>query len=468
MKRYDKNEDQVFYKYGLPLNESQIDDPEICDFYRKVFLVASFPVDFLDEVAEAICLGRKIDEELFSDTNSLFENNTTTLKTALEFIKNWIQLKKGKMRLPELYEFKTFHKIPDDDMDPIITDIASNLYNTPARIKSYLDTIVIGQEEAKKVMSISFYIHLVRIGKIRSVFDNDREYLLENFPKPNILISGSTGSGKTFIITTLCNLFRIPFIKIDCSSLVSSGYVGNNLNTYLKMLIDKHGLDKARQAILYFDEFDKVSEANIGRNGSIGGIELQQEFLTLLEDKYLTVRKEKSGDDHWQLDSGNLMLVFSGSFSGIESIIKKRIQDKSNFSGLGYHKNEQPIIENPIKKLNFDDLIKFGIIPELVGRIGFIAVLDKLTKEELISIIKKSKNNVLDQYNNYFRFTHDELIIKDEVYDLIAEESLRRNIGARALNGVIFQLLRDLLYESVNTEVQTFVIDADYFRLKVC
>lgn len=461
------NDDTHLYKYGLPVTKSQYDDPFIWDIYRKLYLTATFHFDFIFQIARDIYNDKEIDPELIAQLNSVYKYNETLPERALEYLETWMRNIPGKLTPLEITEFQQFHHLTEKMVSTYLTNTISELYNSPAKIKAYLDSFVVGQEDAKRILCVGFYIHLVRIGKIRSVDLTLQDQLLDNFPKPNILVSGSTGSGKTFIISSLCNLFNIPFIKIDCSSLVSSGYVGHNLNTYLKTLIDKHGLDKAKESIIYFDEFDKISEKNIGRDGSVGGVELQQEFLTLLEDKQIHVLKEKGSDDGYYLNSNNLMLIFSGSFAGIDSIIKKRIQKIENTPSIGFTKKAINKEENLLKKMNFDDLMKFGIIPELVGRIGFIAVLDKLTTDELVTILKQKKSNILEQYHNYFRFNQDQLVIEEDVYELIADEALRRNIGARALQGVIFQLLSDMLFESVNNSSETFVIDKHFFKQRI-
>ncbi len=161
------------------------------------------------------------------------------------------------------------------------------------------------------------------------------------------------------------------------------------------------------------------------------------------------------------------MLVFAGSFAGVERIIEKRLSTKHGYNSIGYAKKEKPRDLNLLKKIVPDDLVKFGIIPELVGRIGFIAILDTLTKDELVKIMKMSKDNILEQYINYFKFNNDTLVIENEVYELIAEEAIKRKTGARALQGVILQLFRDLLFETVNEKPETYIIDTNFFHKKI-
>jgi ATP-dependent Clp protease ATP-binding subunit ClpX len=459
------------YLYGMKIWEPALNDDLVVEVYRKIFLSAAFSLDEMDEIAEAV-LGYRIEQNIdfLNALDELYKFRAEFNLGASMSLEYIVRERGENFTLEELIEFKEFHKIEDNKFNDIVSEVfytVRDYYNTPAKIKAFLDTRVIGQEDAKKILSICFYIHLIRIGYIQPNNTKGFVFSADAFPKPNLLLSGSTGSGKSFLINTLCDFFKLPFIRIDCSSLVSSGYVGNNLNTYLRSLVDRYGKKKAEKAILFFDEFDKISEYNIGRHGSVGGVELQQEFLVLLEDKKINVIAERSSTISCVLNSENMMLVFAGSFAGVERIIEKRLNKKHGYGSIGYTKKEKPKGFNLLKKIDPDDLIKFGIIPELVGRIGFIAVLDTLKKEELVQIMKTSKNNILEQYINYFKFNNDTIVIKDEVYELIAEEAIKRKTGARALQGVIMQLFRDLLFETVNDKSETHVIDADYFHQKI-
>jgi ATP-dependent Clp protease ATP-binding subunit ClpX len=220
---------------------------------------------------------------------------------------------------------------------------------------------------------------------------------------------------------------------------------------------------------VYFDEFDKVSEQMYGRKeGSVGGVELQQEFLALLEDKERVITRTgyEAGEKHQLLNTANIMFIFSGSFAGIENIIERRAGEKKSSLGFRQNADKDNNKQSILHQVTFDDVIKFGIIPELAGRIGFIGVLDKLTKNDLISIMKSAKGNILNQYNNFFLYHFDKLVIKEEVYELIAEEVVKRNIGARALNGVIIELLQDMLFKAPNEFEEVFTVDKDYFYSK--
>jgi len=467
-------------EYGLPVL-THLSKKKIHTLYRLLFLASIYTAREADKIVKGIYLkgtkGKDLDE-LIQNLESVVEFDMDTKNEATERklkicdkVKDWI-LCFPDLSGKDLKEYFDFHRFDNHEILDILSYRINYRFRTPKELKEYLDTIVIAQESAKKVLSFAFYLHLVRIGKIKPAIHISKDIEAGNMPdlpKPNILLVGPTGSGKTLIIRSLCNAFCIPFIKVDCSALTSSGYVGNGLNDYLKILINRFGIDEAGKAVIYFDEFDKLSELHFGRSsGSVGGIELQQEFLSLLEDDVRVITRSgfEEGDKQQLFKTQNLMFVFSGSFAGIEPIIESRLGDKQ--SKLGFKKPGQARKneESVFKKVNFDDLIKFGIIPELAGRVGFIGVLDKLVKEDIIAIMKNANGNIFTQYNNYFLHHFDKLIIEDEVYSLIADEVIKRNIGARALTGVTIELLQDLLYEAPNEFEEEFRIDAEFFKTK--
>ena len=466
--------------YGLPVL-SHLNKKTIHSLYRLLFLASLYTAREADQIIKSIYSKKRKNKdlsELIKNLESVIEFDKDVKKSTNERkIKIYSKVKDWILCFPDLSgkdlkEYFDFHGFDKNEIYDIISYRINYRFRTPRELKEYLDTIVIAQESAKKVLSFGFYLHLIRIGKLKPAIHISKDIedvTLPLLPKPNILLMGPTGSGKTLIIRSLCEAFCIPFIKIDCSALISSGYVGNGLNDYLKILIKRYGEEEAGKAVIYFDEFDKLSELHYGRtSGSVGGIELQQEFLSLLEDEVRVITRTgyENGDKQQMFKTRNLMFVFSGSFAGIEPIIEKRLggkQSKLGFKKPGQDRRDE---ESVFKKVNFDDLIKFGIIPELAGRVGFIGVLDKLVKEDIIEIMKNANENIFTQYNNYFLHHFDKLIIEEEVYELIADEVIKRNIGARALNSVAIELLQDLLYKAPNEFEEEFRIDAKYFKTK--
>ena len=465
---------------GLPVF-THLEEKFLSQLYQLLFLTSQYSATEVNEIVRNMYEHKKSEEELNDLVSNLEasvefdrdpENDTKERdETICEKAKEWLKYF-PEITDKELQLYFKFHRLEEFQINVILAQRNFEKFRSPKDIKEYLDTIVISQDKAKKVLCFGFYLHLIRIGKLKPIIQLDKaadDPTLPDLPKPNLLLLGPTGSGKTLIIKTLCNLFNIPIVKVDCSSLTSSGYVGNNLNDYLKILINTHGIKNAETAVVYFDEFDKVSELLYARpGGSVGGVELQQEFLSLLEDKERVITRTgaETGEKQQVFKIQNLMFIFSGSFAGIEPIIEKRLGERQNV--LGFRKNSIPDHEKEsiLHKVNFEDVIKFGIIPELAGRIGFMGVLDKLSKEEFITIMKNSKGNILSQYNNFFLHHFDKLIIKEEVYELMADEIMKRNIGARALNGVLIELLQDFLFQAPNEFEEEFVVDVDYFKKK--
>jgi ATP-dependent Clp protease ATP-binding subunit ClpX len=473
--------------YGIKLNPvifQHIAESEVKDICRLLFLNVDFPIDKTKQILNRIETDKTFDvlriKQLLQqqlDERLDFLKSTATTITLIPKIEEWSTV----FEMPnhaELNELIEFYGIEDDEVLKISRMSLMNKIHSPADLKAMLDEYVIGQEEAKKSISFAFYLHLLRIHELTpSIYKITRASRLNDsveLPKPTMMLIGPTGSGKTFILTQLCSKFGIPFVRIDCASLVASGYVGNNLNDSLFQLLRStdYNIEKASTAVIYFDEFDKISESQIGRSGSVGGIELQQEFLSVIENKELFIKPPRdSREEKAQLlPSKNLMFVFSGSFAGMEKSINKRLNlkdvivEKVGFKRTNHASDDKLSLAEPLLVANHQDLIDFGIIPELVGRVNFIVPLHKLTKSDIISIIKESKLSPLKPYQNFFYIHYDELIIEEEVYELMAEEILKKGTGARAILSVLQALLKDYLYDSPDNEFTKYTVTAEYFN----
>ncbi len=372
----------------------------------------------------------------------------------------------------EIHKYFLYHGAIFDDVIPGLSSAKPLQKNSPSSIKALLDRRVIGQEQAKKTLSFAMYLHLLRTGETRPEITSNPAYNLPTpaeeklvLPKPTVLLVGPTGSGKTFILKTLCELFNIPFIKVDCASMTSAGYVGKGLDDYMQELYEKcdHDVRKMERSIIYFDEIDKLSEHHYDRgSGSVGGRELQQEFLTFLEDKEIFFQQRKPNNGSVRFNAENLMFVFSGSFKGIEKIIQARSKTGASV-GFGTQSNGDDEKSDWLSKVRHGDLIEFGIIDELVGRLNYIVPLHSLSPQDVKKILLEAEGSPLQAYKNFFKLHMDELIITDEVIDLIAARVVKMKTGGRSIVTILQALLNDLLYASPNEISEQFIIDSSYY-----
>jgi len=386
----------------------------------------------------------------------------------VERLQNWID-NIGCTR-QEIEDFISYYKIRSDKLVGLRM-ISKSQYNSPADINTMLGQYIIGQERAQKILSSAIYIHLLRCGLVKPLisagYTTQNSGLVPLLPNPNIVLIGSTGTGKTYILKTIASVFRLPFLKVDCASLTSTGYYGNGLNEHLYTFLNKCQESKQdiNQAIIFFDEFDKLSEMHYARSGgSLGGVEMQQEFLNIIEDKEILLYPPKGSQNEGKsLNLSNCMFVFGGSFYGIERIVEKRLGKHQRIGFKMHEKNtndDAPVLSH----VNPHDLVEFGILPELVGRINHVVSLEEHNLNTIISIIKNSAESPLKAYENYFEMHHDTLVIEEDVYELIAEKILEANTGARAIYGVLNELLKDLLYHSPNLIEEKLVVDKAYFN----
>jgi ATP-dependent Clp protease ATP-binding subunit ClpX len=336
---------------------------------------------------------------------------------------------------------------------------SSNSVNTNwtyHELKQMLDEVVIGQEEAKSDALLTFYQHQLRLKWLNPSLKGLNPVQL---PKSNLLLVGPSGSGKTLIVETLSGYFNVPYVRIDCSSLVCSGFVGVNLSDQIIRFINTAGsLEKAQNGVMFFDEFDKISNYHTKNSSDIGTSELQQEFLTLIEGKNFSYHQRKSNSDITQgvFDASNVQFIFGGSFYGINDILKRKTQRSIGFGA-------ETELNSNSSKITSQDLIDFGIIPELVGRIGCITQLKPLRKSDMIEIIKHSEMTPLKQYYNFFELSNNKFHVEAEVFEKIADELIEKNLGARYLNTMLQLLFKDFQKQALISQGQHFRIDLSYY-----
>lgn len=310
---------------------------------------------------------------------------------------------------------------------------ASNYNVRPDQIKNHLDKYVIGQEEAKIALSVAIYNHLKRVNSTSDVA----------IQKSNMLLVGPSGSGKTYLVQTLAKYLDLPLAMGDANSLTQAGYVGTNVESLLESLYVKAGgnLELAERGIVYIDEIDKIASATGGavkQRGDIGGRSVQESLLKMLEDTEIELAVAPG--QTVVMNTKNILFITSGAFVGIEENGKSETDKNIGFLSKGS-------IIGKSKELTVDTFVKYGMIPEFMGRIPIIVTLQDLGKEDLKSILTKPKNSVVKQYRSLLRMDGVDLEFDDEAIEYIAEEAIKRNVGARGLKGIIEKKMLHLMFD---------------------